>query len=56
MKFNKTWFFISLAIIGNILIFSFLSKRLESFVVNDMVEKTRVESSINERLPVRQLP
>lgn len=31
-KFNKTWLWISLIIIANIVIFSFLSKRLESYI------------------------
>jgi hypothetical protein len=50
-KFNKAWFLVSLVIIANILIFSFLSKKLESLVINDMFERTRVENSFNERLP-----
>jgi hypothetical protein len=39
LTFNKYWIFIAIAIIVNILIFIFLSKRLESYVYNDITAK-----------------
>lgn len=41
-QFNKTWFLISLVIIGNIVIFYFMSQKLESYVVDTMTSKTVV--------------
>ena len=32
-EFNKTWLIIATIIIGNIMVFSFLSKKLENYVV-----------------------
>ena len=37
-NFGKYWIFISVAIIANILIFIFLSKKLESYVIDSVVE------------------
>lgn len=39
-QFNKTWLWIAVIIIGNILIFSFLSKKLESYVAQSMEVQT----------------
>lgn len=38
-QFNKTWLIIAVIIIGNILIFHFMSQRLESYVADTMIEK-----------------
>lgn len=35
-QFNKTWLIIAVIIIGNIIVFSFLSKKLEGFVLVSM--------------------
>jgi len=40
--FNKYWMFIAMAIIANIFIFVFLSNKLESYVVDTIVEKNNV--------------
>lgn len=37
--FNKYWLFIAICIIGNILIFTFLSNKLESYVSENITEK-----------------
>gem|GEM_PF-4133065 len=39
MKLNRTWMIVSLLIIGNICIFYFMSKRLESYVEGIMINK-----------------
>ncbi len=44
-KFNKTWLIISLVIVFNIIIFSFLSERLESFLVDDFTEKFQAQQN-----------
>ena len=41
-QFNKTWLVISLVIIANITIFYFMSKRLESYVADTMIEHTEI--------------
>lgn len=37
-QFNKTWLIITLIIVGNIIIFNAMSKKLESVVFNKMVD------------------
>ena len=37
-KFNRTWLLISLIIIANILVFVDLSKKLETYVADNMIE------------------
>ena len=39
-QFNRTWLLITLVIIVNIIIFNFMSKKLESYVVDTMVGQT----------------
>jgi hypothetical protein len=39
-QFNKTWLIIAVIVIGNIIIFSFMSRKLESYVADSMLEKT----------------
>jgi len=45
-QFNKSWLWISVIIIGNILIFVFLSNKLESYVIDSMVENQEMINSI----------
>ena len=40
---NKIWIIIAVVIIGNIFLFSMLSKKLEGFVVDTMMEQHDVE-------------
>ncbi|MFA6355103.1 MAG: hypothetical protein WCW65_01625 [Candidatus Paceibacterota bacterium] len=40
---NKIWIIITLVIIANIFLFSVLSKKLESYVVDTMIEEHDVE-------------
>lgn len=42
-QFNKTWLWISIIIIGNIVIFSFMSKKLESYVANNVATSNIVD-------------
>ncbi|MFA6515263.1 MAG: hypothetical protein WCT42_03310 [Candidatus Paceibacterota bacterium] len=44
--FNKYWILISLIVIMNILVFVFLSKKLESYVADRMIED-QLTSQIN---------
>lgn len=44
--FNRTWLIISIIIIGNILIFVFLSNKLESYVIDSMVENQEMINGI----------
>ncbi|KKP91434.1 MAG: hypothetical protein US04_C0001G0470 [Candidatus Nomurabacteria bacterium GW2011_GWD2_36_14] len=37
-QFNKTWLLITLVIIVNIIIFNFMSKKLESVVINQITD------------------
>ena len=45
-QFNKTWLVISVIIIANILIFVFLSNKLESYVIDSMVENQEMINGI----------
>jgi len=45
-QFNKSWLWISVIIIANILIFVFLSNKLESYVIDSMVENQEMINSI----------
>jgi len=38
LSFNKYWIFIALCIIGNIIIFVFMSDNLESYVTDTLIE------------------
>ena len=38
-NFNLTWLLVSIAIICNIFIFSYLSKNLESYVEKNVIDK-----------------
>jgi hypothetical protein len=49
--FNRTWLLISLAIIGNIIVFSFLSKKLESYMINDITQRNEMELNFVNGLP-----
>jgi hypothetical protein len=42
-EFNKTWLWIAIIIVGNIVIFFFLSKKLEIYVENNMARQTAME-------------
>lgn len=42
-NFNKYWIIIAFVIIINILIFTFLSNRLESFVADKMIENQEIK-------------
>jgi len=42
-QFNKTWLLIIIAIIGNIIIFSILSNKLEDFVVQNITNSNTVK-------------
>jgi len=44
--FNRTWLIISFIIIGNILIFVFLSNKLEGYVIDSMVENQEMINGI----------
>ena len=44
-KFNKTWLIVSIVIVFNIVIFSFLSERLESYFADDFTEKFQIEQN-----------
>ena len=37
-QFNKTWLLIVVVIVANIIIFNFMSKKLESVVVNQIID------------------
>lgn len=53
-QFNKSWLIISIIIIANILIFVFLSNKLESYVVDTMAAKQGIEdvsSLLNTNVP-----
>lgn len=41
--FNKVWLIIAVVIMGNIFLFSVLSKKLEGYVVDTMVEEHDIE-------------
>jgi len=41
--FNKIWLIVALVIIGNIILFSALSRKLESYMVDTMVEQHDIE-------------
>ncbi len=41
-QFNKTWLLVVLVIIANIIIFKFMSKKLESFVENNVADSYTV--------------
>jgi len=45
-QFNKSWLIISIIIVVNILIFVFLSNKLESYVVDNMVAKQEMINGI----------
>ena len=45
-QFNKSWLWISIIIIANILIFVFLSNKLESYVIDSMVENQEIINGI----------
>lgn len=42
-KFNKMWLLMSVVIIGNILIFSLMSKKLESYVYDKTLSSKMIE-------------
>lgn len=39
-QFNKTWLLIVVVIVVNIIIFNFMSKKLESYVASTMEDKS----------------
>ncbi len=43
-QFNKTWLIVSVMIIFNIVVFSFMSKKLESYVVDSMASSNSVNN------------
>jgi len=38
LSFNKYWIFMALCIIGNIIIFTFMSDKLETYVTDSIIE------------------
>ncbi len=41
-QFNKTWLIISIIIIFNVLVFSFMSRHLESYVSDTMIDQNEL--------------
>ncbi len=42
LSFNKYWIFIAVCVIGNIIIFAFMSKRLESYVIGNIEDNQTI--------------
>ena len=45
-QFNKSWFWISIIIIGNILIFIYFSNKLESYVSDTLIQNQEMLNSL----------
>lgn len=41
-QFNKSWLWIALIIIANIVIFSFMSNKLESYMTDTLIERNTI--------------
>jgi len=46
LSFNKYWILVLICIIGDVFIFLFLSKQLEIYVFNKIIEDQQIEYSI----------
>lgn len=46
LTFNKYWIFVSICIIMNILIFIFMSNKLESYVIGSIAIKQNITNGI----------